>query len=116
MDNPEEILKSILGNEEENETKDRRVYGLFTSQVYNDLKRLANMDGTSVNNKLFELAQAHIEERQDELIAYKTGIARQNAFMNNPELVKMAQEKPEILTDDNKFIEALREINNKKKD
>lgn len=61
---------SMWGEVEDQEKKTERVNGLFTPTVYNNLKTLSEIDGTSFNNLLHEIAKAYTNKRIDEIDDY----------------------------------------------
>lgn len=81
MNNPAgAVLSTLLGQEDKpkggrpvstGETRSRRTNVLFTPSMFNDLKDLAAMKRTSLNNLLNELAEQAIVENKEALDQFR---------------------------------------------
>jgi len=82
-------LEGLLGKKtaqdsdpQEEEKKTKRVNGLFTPSVYNDIQLLARIDDTSFNNLLHEIAKEYADSRREELNKERKRIAEINRLIN----------------------------------
>lgn len=115
----ENILNELIGEENKEIDKEgrglTRINGRIPAHYYSFMRTLANEKEVSFNVLLNEAIEAYILENEKPIKEARFKRARANAVLSNPGLLTMAQEDPEILTDENKLIEALKTLNDNKK-
>ena len=113
----QDILYDLISDDGNEVTREgelvRRINSRIKANDYTAMRLLAHDRGISFSELLSEVVSEYVEKKENAVKELRFEKAKRSAVLNDPKVLEAAQKDPDILNDEEKFIDTLKELKNK---
>ena len=113
----QDILYDLINDDGNEVTREgelvRRINSRIKANDYTAMRLLAHDRGISFSELLSEVVSEYVEKKENAVKELRFEKAKRSAVLNDPKVLEAAQKDPDILNDEKKFIDTLKELNKK---